>query len=278
MASGGIGHRDKNNINDEIRAVGVPGQDCSDLSLIHITSVGETDEIFSSKKLEPQKKCEVFEKPLTYFFLLRAAYHRKSDNEKTDQVTRFPAVLVFNAESVGQPYHAYPFDTGGAFHGAFENIPDPTVFLEDYELEPSLDGAIRWLTWAFGDRESYFDGNLNLNRRNEVPVFNKSIHSALKIAAFASTQYGKADGRSSSIELAYDQPIALKKCCDCVILPDAYIQNANQSNTSYLSMLNDLGISFRSYPWVANERPLFYRDKIVRIVREYLYEKGSLDG
>jgi hypothetical protein len=129
------------------------------LDLIHVTSVGAGREIVSLGQIEA-RPCAIFKRDLVYMFLARPAYRLRNGAAKSDQINRFPCAFVIRPDRLGAPFHVYPFDTGAGVSGSFGDTVDPHVYLEDYELEPSLSAAQRHIAWAFGSNRQYFEGDL----------------------------------------------------------------------------------------------------------------------
>jgi hypothetical protein len=245
------------------------------LALVHITPVGAAREIVESGQLEA-RTCRAFGKNLLYFFLLRPAYRFRDGTEKSDQISRFPCVFVASPAGLGDPFHVYPFDTGGAIFGVFGERPDPWVYLEDYELEPSLDSAMAHLEWAFDGRENYFDGTLRHGLMETLRPWDSVARSFVTIAGLASSTHNLPDRRASSIEVCYRQNVPLAKNINFAILPKQYLEDGSYSNTHFIEKLRAAGVDWDVYDWQPNKSPEDFRDEISRLVRSYLKGKGSL--
>ena len=93
-------------------------------ALIHVTAVGIGREIIAAEQLET-RPCKFMKKhELVYFFALRPAYKLRDGTEKTDKINYFPCVFVLSPDALQTPYHVYPFDTGGALGGVFDDKAD----------------------------------------------------------------------------------------------------------------------------------------------------------
>ncbi len=135
------------------------GADASGLMLVHVTAVGAAREILRAGQITV-RRCKVFSRDLTYFFVLRPAYKLRDGHEKRELIDFFPFVFLVDPAFLGAPFHVYPFDTGGAFAGAFDAGHSPWLPLQDYALEETLQGAADHMAWAFDTRADYFDGRL----------------------------------------------------------------------------------------------------------------------
>lgn len=252
-----------------------PTSDGSDLWLTHVTMAGWADEILKSKKIET-RECKALNQKLAYFFALKPAYGQKTDLEKSDQVSRFPAVFIIDPENIDAPYHVYPFDTGGALAGTFGSCPDPTVFLDDYELSPNLRAAEAHIAWAFGSREAYYDGEVKSEFPMTLPSFDKVGRSYIAIARLESSRINAPDGRSCTIEVAYSCNIPLLQHCRAVILPKQHIEDEDGSFSDVLDLIRDAEIEEIYYDWQPNECPRHYARQINDMVRDFLTSKGII--
>ena len=250
---------------------------CERLPLVHVTSTGWAREIIFAEQLETCE-CDVLGEHLVYFFALRPAYRSAGEAAKSDQLGRFPAVFLIDAKSLGAPYHVYPFDTGGAVKGVFGDAPNPTVFLEDYELEPTLHAAAEHIAWAFGKKAAYFDGELVSDLEDSLPQFDEVARSFLTVARLASSRHNAPDRRASSIEVAYKRHVGLKGNSILAVLPKQYLEDGPHKNTALISQMNAIGLKWTVYDWQPNTAPLDYQDDLTRILRDHLTKTSELDG
>ena len=244
--------------------------------LVHVTAVGWGRRIISNGRIET-RQCRAFDRELLYAFLARPSYRFREGDTKTSQMSRFPFVLVISPEALPPPYHVYPFDTGACMAGVYGDVPDPTVYLEDYELTPSVEAALQHIAWAFGSKSAYFEGTLRAGLAENLPEWRSVGRSWIDIANLAATGRDKPDARASAIELAYTQSIDLKQGhVRLAIFPQQLLEDARGDNTEFLSEISKLGIQTKTYDWRANETPDSFMDEITRIVRHYLEEGGQL--
>jgi hypothetical protein len=245
------------------------------LDLVHVTAVGRGIDIVRARQIET-KRCPVFNRDLVYTFVGRPAYRLRNGQIKSDQISRFPFVFVISPQKLGAPYHLYPFDTGAGTEGRYGDAADPYVPLEDYELAPELSAAQRYISWQFGNNAAYYDGDPKPGLIEGVPHFKMVVRACLKIANLAATGSNRPDKRASAIEVAYDSHIPLKKHVRLVILPQQYVEDLGDRNTTFIAELNALGLTWETYDWRPNETPEAYMDDITRIVRRYLQNVGQL--
>lgn len=248
----------------------------SELPLVHVTPVGCAREIVRSGKLEA-RTCKHFKKALLYFFAVRLAYRLKDGDEKSHQINRFPFVFIVRPDAVKTPYHVYPFDTGAAITGVFGRHPDPYVFLEDYQLKPTLVAAAEHISWAFGSLEDYLEGNLRLNILDDVPDYETVTRGYVDIARLARTGSNQPDKRASAVEVASSYDVQLKDNVLLAILPKQYLEdNVGPENGDFISLLQAQNIAWACYDWQANKTPNEFQQEINRIAVKFFQEHGLI--
>jgi hypothetical protein len=220
--------------------------------------------------------CAVFKRDLVYLFLARPAYRLRNSAAKSDQINRFPCAFVIQPNTLGAPFHIYPFDTGAGVSGCYGDAVDPHVYLEDYELEPNLTAAQRHIAWAFGNNRQYFEGDL-------IPGVAQGLHAwqsvglgFLTIAGLAATGSNRPDKRASAIEVAYSKHLPLKGHARLAIFPQQLIEDDHDKNSEFIEELKKSDLPWRTYDWRPNETPDFFMDEITRIVRRSLEDAGQL--
>lgn len=265
----GIKRRRSGSANRELSAIDPAISPSKLLDLVHVTAVGAAREIVHTGQIE-MRGCRVFGKDLVYFFVARPCYRQNQGNQKSEQINRFPFVFVVSPENLNPPYHVYPFDTGGATEGLFDDFADPYVFLEDYELDPNLVAAARHIQWAFGGPEKYFDGDLRVGLANAIENWKAVALGFLRIAGLAASSHNRPDKRASAIEVAYNCNIPLNGNAKFAVIPKQYLENGSATNKAFIERLTALGIDWDTYEWQPNTPPDFYSDEINRKVRQYL--------
>ena len=175
-----------------IRNVSKNCEPVEEIPLVHVTSVGLARDILKSGKLEPAH-CKVFNRNLVYLFVARPDFKMRGSEDKTEHLSYFPVSLVFKPSAASRPFHVYPFDTGGAANGAFDELADEYVFLEDYELEANLEGARRHIAWAFGSTRAYYEGEVDSSLIDTLPEFAASSRSFIRIAGMSSSKSNRPD-------------------------------------------------------------------------------------
>lgn len=245
-------------------------------ALVHVTAVGNGREIIEAGQLDA-RPCRFFKKKdLAYFFAMRPAYRLRDGTQKTDKLNYFPCVFLVSPDGLRDPFHVYPFDTGGALNGVFDAKADRTIPLDDYELDPSLEAAGRHMAWAFGDLAAYLAGDLRQDLLDDVPRHETVTRGFADIAGLAASGHNAPDRRASAIEVAYERHIPLKNNVQLVILPKQYVEDPVRDNKPLMDRLSELGIRWRLYDWVPNRAPDDFLHEITEIVLQYYRDEGIL--
>lgn len=246
------------------------------LPLVHITPVAHAKRIILSRKLEA-RLCGVFKRQLVYFFALRTAYRFRGADEKSHQINRFPFVFILSPAAFNTPFHVYPFDTGGAEQGMFDAQADPFEYLEDYELDPSLDAVAGQIGWGFGSIESYLNGELRPGLLENIPMSETVTRGFVDIAMMAGSGSNSPDKRASAIEVACDHNIDLKGNVLHAIMPDRYLEAPHEQGVqSFIDSLNELEIPWSTYAWQPSKTPNEFFDDIDRIARQTYRNMGLI--
>lgn len=275
MASKSIHRRKQGTPRRELRARAASVAPLYISALVHVTPVGFAREIIEAGQIEA-RACKVFRgQDLVYFFALRPAYRLKDGSEKTDKINYFPCVFVVSPDELREPFHIYPFDTGGAVHGMFDGKADRTIPLEDYELDPTLEAAGRHIRWAFGSHERYLEGDLRPDVLDGVPRHETVTRGFVDIAGLASSGHNAPDRRASAVEVAYNRHIPLRDNVRLVVLPKQYVEDAAGENRALIARLKDLGIEWAVYDWQPNRAPDDFLHEITELVMQH-YRNGGI--
>lgn len=272
----GMRMRTGNSPDHQLRARSAPGTVPVGLPLIHVTACGIAREIVKSRQLEP-RRCSVFNRNLIYLFALRPAYRLRDGDDQSHQMNRFPFVFVLKPDVIDAPFHVYPFDTGAAFAGLFNGGCDPTIPLDDYSLDPTHEAVAGQIGWAFGSLQAYFDADLRQDILSDVPYHETVTRGYVDVARLARSGSNQPDKRASAIEVATNQPIALKDKVKLVILPKQYLEDPPRGqNSDFMASLTNLNIQWDVYDWKPNTAPNDFRDEIERLTAKYLRSDGLL--
>ncbi|MBY5834746.1 hypothetical protein HFN47_35435 [Rhizobium leguminosarum] len=254
----------------ELAKAAHPAVSLSPPELIHITSVGWGRRIVDAGVLE-RRHCDVLGKELVYFFLGRPAYRFGRGDEKNDQLNFFPFAIALSPVGLPPPYHVYPFDTGAFMGGFYDEVIDPSIYMDDYELDPDLSSGLRHIEWAFAGLEEYLDAKIRTDLVGALPQWRAVAQSWTRIASLASVGREKPDRRASAIEFAYAHSIDLRQGHGrLLVFPEQLLEDPNGKNTAFLNSIQKLGIDFATYDWRPNETPDSFADTIAQTLRRHL--------
>lgn len=271
MARGrrGIKRRTSGERTYPLQQKGVLGAEEVGLPLVHATTVWNAQEIVRQSKLLTQR-CKFLGKDLVYFFVLRPAYLGRDGNERNHRISAFPVAFILKPQAVRQPYHLYPFDTGGAIAGAFDDQADRQIPLDDYSLEPSHAAATRFIDWAFGSLAAYFDGRLRHDLGDDVKIPECVAQSYMDIARLGVEGSNVHDKRASTLELTSDHNVDLTDFLDLAIYPKQFIED----NDNFLAKARALGGEIEFYDWRPNRAPNEHQKDLMEISRRWYRQKG----
>lgn len=246
----------------------------ADFYLVHVTAVGFAREIIRAGQIEC-RACKALGANLVYFFAMRPAYKLRGEDQKNDILDYFPFVFLVSADNLGAPYHVYPFDTGGALEGAFDEGASPAVYLEDYELEETLQAVNDHIAWAFGTPAEYYDGKLRSEFGKDIPDWDSVPKTFAKIARLASVGSNRPDRRASAVEVAYARHVPLSDV-KFAVLPYQFLEDPKGPNTDMIDKLTAAGVAWETYQWRPNRAPADFHSEISSLVREHLASSGQL--
>ncbi len=267
---GGMPRRENVRYDRQLIARSAPDGLPTELPLVHVTAAWVAKEIVGDRAFAA-KWCDVFERDLVYFFVLRPAYRSKYGSEESHQLTRFPVVFIVKPSAVPAPVHVYPFDTGGAAKGAFATHADRYVYLEDYAVEASHGGAVGHIGWAFTSLNAYYKGDVRPNVQHGVPLSESVTLGYIDVARMGIEGSNAHDKRASTVEMAASHNVALQDNIDLVIFPKQYLEG-NPLHDAVVA----LGAEVEFYDWQPNKAPDEFQEDIMKIALEWYERKGIL--
>lgn len=179
------------------------------IPLVHTTAAYFVDEIRKSDSLTPQT-CDVFNTPLTYFFVGRPAYKVHEGDGEAER-WELPCCFIFEYEVVAKPTRVFPFDSG-AF--ARDRMPSYVKMMpmEAFEVSATPDAPLKIVGAYFPDASAYLHG-----RPHEISDFQKTFSLGAfddqieAVHRLALEKHNKSvDDRRLSVEIQTDQVIDLK--------------------------------------------------------------------
>lgn len=267
----GMNRRDAPPFDRQLQTRSIFTADTAPLPLVHVTAAWTANEILRGGKFET-RHCDVFDRHLVYFFVLRPAYRSRFGDEESHQITRFPVVFVLKPDALPDPVHVYPFDTGAAAKGVFAAQADRYVPLEDYALAADCRAPAGHIDWAFGSVEAYFSGLLRDGVLDGVPQSESVTRGFVDVAMMGRDGSNQHDRRASAIEVASSHDIDLAGRVGLVIFPKQYLEG----NTALIDRVAALGIETDIYDWQPNRMPDDFQADIADLTRTWLRTSGYL--
>ncbi len=233
------------------------------LPLVHSTTVWGAQEIAAAGKLIT-RHCDVFERELLYFFVMRPAYRSRFAGTASHQLSRFPVAIILPPQGLSPPFHVYPFDTGGAAKGAFASQADPQIPLEDYALREDLEAASAHIEWAFETIENFKPDILNGVEEHDIVT--RGYTDVAKMGRKASNDF---DRRSSAVEVAFSGDVQLASGNGLIVFPRQMLEDK-----ALIDKFKSFGFKVEAYDWRANTLPDEYTDDITDLAEEWYKENG----
>lgn len=198
---------------------GLPEYDVS-LPLTHVTDAYDLRKIVRDGHIQP-RDCPIFKTPLVYLFSGRPAYRKNSD-ELPNSLKAYSPIAFILDPAVGTPCrHIYPFDTGAFQAKLYNDVLHTSMRVEDFELEADPKTPGRLIAFFFGTAEQYFDRDPN--RSLNIPPGEFEVASYYELILFRGKN--RRDDRSSAIEIAVNNPIALDYKVLAVIIPYSLVDD-----------------------------------------------------
>ncbi|WP_155904899.1 hypothetical protein [Methylopila sp. M107] len=133
-----------------------------DLPIVHTTDLYTFRNIADTDRTIKTKMCPVFGEELLYFFYGRPAYRPHGGVNPNSLSAFYLSSFVINPGAI-KPRRVYPFDTGAFAQGMFNGSLHPSMTVEDFELDASLDAARQAVSAFYASNEAYMNGKLNRN-------------------------------------------------------------------------------------------------------------------
>ena len=234
------------------------------LPLIHSCECFDARNILTSQQLET-RLCKVFNENLLYFYYGKPSYPvgEKSKGFRTD-IEYTPVCFILDMQMISI-HKVYPFDSGAFFNNLYGDFFHRGMKIDDFELDGSADGIKSYVSYMFGNNESYYDG---IAVKNKI-TGNPHVDGLINMTTASGTM--DFDERARTIEIISKDNVPLKEAVKCIILPRNLLQDADIT-----SFLNDNNIEYREYKVRQLAHPTSYYGVIVEMVSKYIEEKGGL--
>ena len=127
------------------------------MPLTHITKAIVAADISKSGNIDPTD-CDVFSRPLSYFFYGRPAYRISGDGAiKVEAVC--PCCFIFDADLINKAEAIFAFDTGAFSKRLYSHMLPEEMNVEDFSLGTDTSRPNKLIMKSFGSRLAYFQGD-----------------------------------------------------------------------------------------------------------------------
>jgi hypothetical protein len=207
-------------------------------------------------QLKP-RLCSVFNHPLIYTFYGRPAYMKAGDDYVNDPAF-LPIFLVIHGVILDDSVMVHPFDTGRLPYYPFSALTS----IGDYKLRSGRISVGRLISTFYDSAVDYYW--IRPKKKTMPPGTPPTIRGYYNMLVASHPR--PEDGRESSVEIAFDQPISLAGKLRLALVPRA------------IGGMRDLGSAFTAlgcddvsyYNWPARFRPSDFRDLLWQRIADHL--------
>ncbi|MBD9541303.1 hypothetical protein IB276_17750 [Ensifer sp. ENS04] len=240
-----------------------------ELPLVHSTPAYRLESIISNDEIVPSK-CDVFETPLTYFFVGRPAYKVSGSNGEAEY-WELPACFIFEYTMVKVPDKVFPFDSGAFHHGRMPSYVS-VMNRDEFDVHEIVDAPTKIIGAYFPDLAAYMKGQPKdtgtFQKEFTLGVFETEAKALHRLSL--ERHNSRVDDRRLSVELATSETFDLKIDRPlAVIAPDEYFADAQFSS----KVTGDWGAVPISYPLSSLSTDQYYGliyDRIETFYRDTL--------
>lgn len=201
------------------------------LPLTHICPMFAFREIVGGASLNPQK-CDVYNEDLTYLFYGRPAYRAKQ-NAYHRLKWSIPILFLLNPEETYSVRRVLPFDSGAFNKGMYGLTFAERSQVKDFELDPEIDSAQKFVTALYGNNKMYYAGESD--KSLDLTDWDFELQGLDYLSKQPALQDPNSqlsiDERSSAVEIQISDPIDIGRSTLALFVPetllvDPYFQTA----------------------------------------------------
>jgi hypothetical protein len=242
------------------------------MPLTHITKGIGAEDVSKAEAVEPSP-CDVFGESLAYFFYGRPAYRVSGDGAIKAEAA-CPFCFVFNADLIDKSKSIFAFDTGAFDKRLFKHSLFDEMQLEDFSLENNTSRPNRIIATVFKSREAYFDGNISKIEDPDNLSEPWEFHARAYLNLLTSKGRNEPDDRICSIEVVFDEAVALKGNLLAVVVPHTLWEDGK--GAPWLEKLHQDGVAIAPYVFVPGRHPEYYHALLEAAVRDLFKRWGVL--
>lgn len=241
----------------------------SPLPLVHSTPSYRLESIISSDQIVPTI-CDVFETPLTYFFVGRPAY-KVANSDGEAEYWELPSCFIFEYSMVSSPDKVFPFDSGALHKGRMPSYIN-VMKRDEFDVHDVVDAPTKIIGAYFPNLAAYMKGQPKdtgtFQKEFTLGVFEAEAKAVHRLSL--EKHISRVDDRRLSVEISTSETFDLRVSRPlAVIAPDEYF--ADEPFTKKVTSewgavpisypLSSLSTS-EYYALIYDRIESFYRDKL----------------
>lgn len=212
-------------------------------------------------------KCEVFGKPLAYFFYGRPAY-RLSGDDAIKIEALCPCCFIFDAKLIDKAEAIFAFDTGAFAQRLYKHMLTDDMAAEDFSLGKDKSRPNKLIMRTFGSRLAYFQGDIYAIPDPATISKAYEFHVRSYLNLLKSPGRNEPDDRICSIEVILSEKVPLNDSLLAVIVPHTLWHDG----APWLKDLHNAGAIVQPYNFVPGRHPEYYQAQL-EAAAKVLYEK-----
>lgn len=240
------------------------------MPLTHITKALIAADISKSGHVDPTN-CEVFGKPLAYFFYGRPAYRVSGDGAIKVEAT-CPCCFIFDAELIKKAEAIFAFDTGAFSKRLYRHMLPEEMNVEDFSLGTDTSRPNKLIMKSFGSRLAYFQGDIQVLPSPIAVTKSYEFHARSYLSLLSSPGRNEPDDRICSIEVILADQVPLKGNLRALIVPHTLCED----EAPWLIDLQKTGVTVRPYCFVPGRNPDYYQAQLEAVAKDLFQNWGSL--
>lgn len=238
------------------------------MPLTHITKALVAADIAKAGYID-LVQCDVFKKPLAYFFYGRPAYRVSGDGAIKVEAA-CPCCFIFNAKLVQKAAAIFAFDTGAFSKRLYKHMLTDEMAVEDFSLGTDTSRPNKLIMATFGSRLAYFEGNIYALPDPTQITKSYDFHARSYLNLLASPGRNEPDDRICSIEVILAEKVPLQGSLLAVIVPHTLWDDG----APWLKDLQKAGATIQPYSFVPGRHPEYYQAQLEAAAKD-LYQGWS---
>jgi hypothetical protein len=201
--------------------------------------------------------CEVFEKPLAYFFYGRPAYRVSGDGAVKVEAA-CPCCFIFTAKLIEKAAAIFAFDTGAFSKRLYKHMLTDEMAVEDFSLGKDTARPNKLIMRTFGSRLAYFEGNIYAVPDPTTITKSYDFLARSYLNLVTSPGRNEPDDRICSIEVVLAEKVPLKDNLLAIIVPHTLWDDG----APWLIELQKAGATVQPYNFVPGRHPDYYQAQL----------------